>query len=395
MKNRLQTTRVLLIDTLLIVILGIAFVMANIYLTQHVNSSLKSVDQTMDAKLKVVLGMTNVVRERSASMLKIYSETDDWKMDDEFIRFHRLALDFINLRQQLLDSDLTDEEIQLLNKALAIIRTTEPLQNDIVERIHSGDMANVSNDISRKDIPKEIEILGIFEQLTQQIMATSSNARREIKKRFQRAVLFVALVSFLIVIGLAMLMRHSLKKIQKIEMDLLVEADNLGWEATHDPLTNIYNRRWLKHKVNHLFDKQQNADRSHTLIYIDMDGFKEINDKYGHVAGDNYLQAVCRKIESCIRQNDIFARIGGDEFAVLLENCELLQAGSIAEHILQSVNNLTCYYEEQPLSASCSIGIYEFTSDLGSFEEIIRQADALCYKSKKAGKNRISSRKIA
>ena len=395
MKTKLKTTRVLLIDTLLIVLLAIAFVSTNLYLTNHVQTSLKAVDEKLEIKLDTVLKMGNVARERSDLMLSMYNETDDWKIDDEFQRFHKLVLDFIQLREKLEASGLSELESKLLNSALKIIKITEPLQNDIVDRIQSGHLENVAADISQKDIPLEIELLGVFEQLSKQILHDAIATRDKIQQQFYQAVTLVALISALIIIGLIALMFRSLKKIQKIEMGLLIETENLSWDATHDPLTNTYNRRWLKHKVTSLLEANKQSDDVHSIIYMDLDGFKNINDDYGHFAGDQYLQAVCRKIESCIRQNDILARIGGDEFAILLTNCELSKAQIIADQILEMINHFVHEFEGNRLSAGCSIGAYEFSGNESGFEEIIREADQLCYLSKKEGKNRITVKKIA
>lgn len=390
MKNKLKTTRVLIVDSLLIFSLAVAFVLTNIYLTSRVNSNFEIIEKDLEEKLNIVMRMTNVARQRSALMLSMHNETDDWKIDEEFQRFHKLALDFISLREQLEKKGLSDREEEILNGAIEIIKITEPLQTNIVDRIKSGDRDSVSMDISQKDIPLEIELLGVFEILSKQILQTAFESRSNIQSEFYRTITIVASLSVLIVFGLIIIMIRSLKKIQKIEMGLLIETENLSWDATHDPLTNIYNRRWLKYKIDHLFDDKNDAENLHALIYMDLDGFKKINDKYGHIAGDLYLQTLCRKIESHIRQNDIFARIGGDEFAILLANCELAKAVIIAEQILKSINSFVCDYEGHHLVAGCSIGVHEFSQKNASFEKIIQQADSLCYKSKYAGKNKIS-----
>lgn len=393
MKTKLKTTRVLIIDSMLIVLLAVVFISTNIYLIKHVNSNLKTIDKNLEEKLNIVMRMTNIARERSALMLSMYNETDAWKIDEEFQRFHRLVLDFIQLRKELEKKGLSVQEAETLKSALQIIHITEPLQNGIVERIQSGDLDTVADDISQKDIPLEIELLGVFELLSKQIIQTSFESRTDIQNQFYKTLGTIALLSVLIVLGLIIIMIRSLKKIQKIEMGLLIETENLNWDATHDPLTNIYNRRWLKYKIDLLFDNKSDTSNLHSLIYMDLDGFKIINDNYGHVAGDQYLQALCRKVEFCIRQNDTFARVGGDEFAILLANCELDKSKMIAEHILKTVKDFVCDFEGHQLSAGCSIGVYEFSQAEQSFDKIIRQADSLCYNSKKEGKNRISVNK--
>ena len=127
------------------------------------------------------------------------------------------------------------------------------------------------------------------------------------------------------------------------------------------------------------------------LIYIDLDNFKPINDTYGHFLGDDFLRAISRCTEACIRKNDTLARIGGDEFAVLLENCTPEKAGAIAECIRTSIGNCSIVHNGQTISIEgCSIGIATFDESLQDFDHLLKQADHACYSAKRAGKNRIS-----
>ncbi|MDY6979773.1 MAG: GGDEF domain-containing protein, partial [Pseudomonadota bacterium] len=187
------------------------------------------------------------------------------------------------------------------------------------------------------------------------------------------------------------LMIYSLRRVERIESRLIDRAELLSWEATHDPLTSIWNRRFLEHRVNQLLDGKYPPEPQHVLIYIDLDNFKPINDTYGHFLGDDFLRAIARCAESCIRKNDTLARIGGDEFAVLLENCTAEKAGAIAECIRTSINNCSIDYNGQTIRIDgCSIGIANFDETLEDFHHLLKQADHACYSAKRAGKNRIS-----
>jgi diguanylate cyclase (GGDEF)-like protein len=391
MRTQLKTTKVLIIDSILIIVLIATFVSVNIFLTGQLNKKIRTIDKQLEKKLNITMRMANIIRERSTIMLNMYTETDAWKIDDDFQHFHRIALDFIKLRTQFEKFGLSEQEKETFGKALQLIKKTEPIQNDIVDKIQSGYLETVGSDISRKDIPLEIELLGVIENLSRQIIRTSFETRIDAQNVFSTTITSIAIVSIFIVFGLIILMRRSLRKIQKIEMALLLETENLSWDATHDHLTNIYNRKWLSHKIEKILETKPLDEYVHSLLYMDLDGFKAINDKYGHVAGDQYLYAICRKIEKCIRQNDIFARIGGDEFAILLENCEPEKSLSIAEQILDTINHFTYDYEGNNLKAGCSIGVYRFTQSDGPFDKIIKHADTLCYKSKESGRNRITT----
>lgn len=170
------------------------------------------------------------------------------------------------------------------------------------------------------------------------------------------------------------------------------QAESLGWEATHDPLTNAWNRRFLEHKVELLVSADSESDFRHVLIYLDLDNFKPINDTYGHMLGDKFLKTISETIVPCIRKNDILARLGGDEFAVLLENWSNDKAREIAECIQPRVKQCTVTHDgDQIPNDGCSIGIASFGNELSDLEQLLRKADAACYAAKRSGKNKILS----
>jgi len=116
--------------------------------------------------------------------------------------------------------------------------------------------------------------------------------------------------------------------------------------------------------------------------------FNRVNDTYGHVVGDNFLCGITRELEQCIRQNDTLARMGGDEFAILLENCEVKKVIGIAECLIARVKKFHLNAGEHKISiAGCSIGINTFPSSHSYFAEKVKQADSACYEAKNNGKN--------
>ena len=132
MKKNLRTTRVLIIDAAMVMLFSILLVLANFFLLDHANDNLKRIDDLHSRKLEIILRMTNIVRERSMMMLTMYVEDDFWKLDEEFLVFHKFAVDFIKLREMMLATGLTEGEQMEFDKAMAIIRITQPLQENIV-----------------------------------------------------------------------------------------------------------------------------------------------------------------------------------------------------------------------------------------------------------------------
>ena len=252
-------------------------------------------------------------------------------------------------------------------------------------------IANIDNEISAKDFPLEFSLLGQMEALHEQIVDESNKKRIQIKSRYEKNAITLSIVSFLLILIIVALMTRSLRKISKIETGLIEKAESLSWDATHDPLTNVFNRRWLEHKIEFLLDKKMHENATHSLLYLDLDGFKEINDSYGHRIGDDYLIQFCREVEHTIRLNDTFCRMGGDEFAILLENCSKEVSLRIANELLHRIDRFGIELEGNRLGATCSIGLCFFDTNEIEFEALINRADELCYEAKRKGRNRVES----
>ncbi|WP_286272154.1 transporter substrate-binding domain-containing protein [Thalassotalea hakodatensis] len=157
--------------------------------------------------------------------------------------------------------------------------------------------------------------------------------------------------------------------------------------ATHDELTDLPNRLLLKDRINHGINYHRRQDRTMAVLFIDLDGFKTINDTHGHDVGDELLILVADKLSGCVRKSDTVVRFGGDEFVLLLTGLHHKnEAAFIAEKVLKSV--------QQPFELSvgevrigCSIGIAMFPTDGESESDLLKVADTLMYRVKAAGKN--------
>jgi diguanylate cyclase (GGDEF)-like protein len=106
---------------------------------------------------------------------------------------------------------------------------------------------------------------------------------------------------------------------------------NLSWQATHDALTGLANRREFEYRLEQALHNLTRQSGRHALMFLDLDQFKLVNDTCGHAAGDELLRHICALLQSCLREGDTLARFGGDEFGILLENCGLEAAEKIAE----------------------------------------------------------------
>ncbi|PHX34490.1 hypothetical protein AO284_17025, partial [Pseudomonas sp. NZIPFR-PS2] len=165
---------------------------------------------------------------------------------------------------------------------------------------------------------------------------------------------------------------------------------NLSWQATHDALTGLANRREFEFRLEQVLHPtaQQNGGR-HALMFLDLDQFKLVNDTCGHAAGDELLRHICALLQSDLREGDTLARLGGDEFGILLENCPAAVAEKIAESLRHTVQNLHFVWKGRPFMTTVSIGLVHLGHTPTTLETSLRAADMACYMAKEKGRNRV------
>ncbi|MHB8745530.1 MAG: putative bifunctional diguanylate cyclase/phosphodiesterase [Gammaproteobacteria bacterium] len=162
----------------------------------------------------------------------------------------------------------------------------------------------------------------------------------------------------------------------------------LDQQANFDDLTGLSNRRSFMRHLERLLHSAKSGERTHALVYIDLDHFKIINDTCGHAVGDQFLAQLAETLRGHVRRSDVIARIGGDEFGVLLEDCILERAQLVAETLRGSVAQLRFTWEEKLFHTTASIGLTEITRHAPG-AQILSYADAACYVAKDGGRNKV------
>ncbi len=160
------------------------------------------------------------------------------------------------------------------------------------------------------------------------------------------------------------------------------------WQAVTDPLTGLYNRRALDRWLNTELQLAQKADRPIALLMIDLDGFKEINDTYGHLIGDQVLAHTSVILQEIIRSDDMVVRFGGEEFAILLRNASVERAAETAERIRSRFAQYDwTVFGIRSHSLTVSLGVISCRGEMDNPDTLIAAADRLLYQAKQNGKN--------
>jgi diguanylate cyclase (GGDEF)-like protein len=180
------------------------------------------------------------------------------------------------------------------------------------------------------------------------------------------------------------LMSKSLK-LNKLKLEQAYK--NIEKLAFYDPLTGVANRCMLLKSLELEINRHKKTNNQLAVLFLDLDGFKQVNDDFGHDAGDIILTEVVKRFNGCIRQNDMLARFGGDEFIVLLPRVSSLEAASISEKLLKVIQQ-PFLINNNKVRITTSVGITFYKNESDTAEALIKQADVSMYQAKKLGKNK-------
>jgi two-component system cell cycle response regulator len=171
--------------------------------------------------------------------------------------------------------------------------------------------------------------------------------------------------------------------------DRLVEArETMRFKATHDPLTSLFNRGVIVDLLARELTRTRREKGCTVVMLGDLDHFKEVNDSYGHIVGDEVLREVARRLLSSARSYDFVGRYGGEEFLIVLNNCDSSQAVARAEEVRSGIASRSIQTVRGPLSITMSLGILASREwDLDLVEEILSETDQALYRAKADGRN--------
>ena len=180
------------------------------------------------------------------------------------------------------------------------------------------------------------------------------------------------------------------QRILELQAALVATQDELRNQATHDSLTGIWNRGAIIDILERELNRASRQQSPTSVVMADIDHFKQINDTHGHAAGDDALKAAVKAIQAALRPFDLVGRYGGEEFLVVVPNCEAAGAAVVAERIRRTLSETNVATGSQSLQVSGSFGVAtNVPAQPASIDALIQLADAALYRAKASGRNRV------
>lgn len=283
----------------------------------------------------------------------------------------------------------------------------------IIEENHniyaSSDISLVGTKLEEKDIPAStmLEIDGKLRYRTiidshthddssrvKLLLITDASTYLDHEKRLFTTATVTAAIALLFALFTSRLIyfsaiEQSRSEKERLEHLVKIRTKEIELLSKTDPLTGLWNRRHLEESLDAEFKRAKRYKKELSIMVIDLDRFKNINDTYGHMAGDEVLRQVSLKIKECQRETDFIARYGGEEIVVILPETNLKTSITVADDIREAIAKSPVIFESNVINVTASIGVSALRSDHESYPTIFAEADEALYHAKKMGRNRV------
>lgn len=342
-------------------------------------------------KLERMTQIQVAAHKRTDSLLRMALTQDTFDRDEIFREFNHAAILLGNALRDL-QKMLAPSERAAYDNLTKTVHNIQRVHEQIAELLMAGRTGNANALLRQIAIPLQAQFNQQLMEMRYQFQNETLKAQTLASERFSRTwgrAMLLSIAAVLIGIIVGWLTLRQLSRISRqIELqfaELEVSRAALQQEATHDALTGLANRRLFYDRLQHAIRHARRYHAKVGVLFLDLDGFKEINDTHGHHVGDAVLTEVARRLSKSVRESDSIARLGGDEFVVLLDKVggreDCLSAASNIERALGEDSS----FYGMPVEIRASIGHALFPDDGEDEDTLIRSADAAMYRVKTGG----------
>ncbi len=344
----------------------------------QVKSQMEHIVENSDVKIELAQVMHNALQERALGMHLIAVLDDEFLKDDEFMRFNHFGAEYYGARKKLEALSTTPKELAILANIRRLTRQTQPDVNAVVQLgLENSNQQLILDKIRKQAIPKQrlisVEVAKLVSLQRSQAKAALVNAQ-VLYKNARNLMILLGSLAVLLGIFIAIFVVRR----------VMIQASVLEHQALHDDLTGLANRVLFHDRLKKAITRSQRQAVPFSIILLDLNRFKQVNDMLGHHVGDLLLQEVARRLKGYVREMDTVARLGGDEYVLILESLSPERATQLAEKLAVVIAQ-PFLLAGQEIDVGVSMGIVSYPVHGQDCMTLINRADAAMYEAKRKG----------
>jgi diguanylate cyclase (GGDEF)-like protein len=353
------------------------------------STQMSTVVETHNRKIDLITQTQMAAHVRTDSLFRMVLASDPFERDAYFQEFNHAGFLVGSGRNALRLMGFTPDEQRSFDAQTRLVNDIEAIQEQVIDLLNAERSSDAKRVLVQEAIPNQAAFNQRLADMRNLYRQANLSALQQVQQSHRRTFSYTLAFS-IAAIALALLIAwRTLRKARlrsQLILDQMVELEHsraaLREEATHDPLTGLANRRLFYDRLHQAIRHAHRYGGKLGILYVDLDRFKDINDRFGHHVGDAVLTEVAKRLTSSIRGSDSAARLGGDEFVVLLEAVQGRDdCLAAARKIEQAVNADTNFYGLD-LKVDASVGQALYPDDGTDEDALIRAADAAMYRVK-------------
>ena len=361
---------------------------------QALGEQIHTIVERHNRKIDLITQTQVAAHIRTDNLLRMALTNDPFVRDAHFMIFNHAGFLGVSGRKALREMGFSAEEQRNFDAQTRLIHDIEAAQGRVIDLLYAGKDAAARRVLVSEAIPLQDTFNRQLADMRNQYQRANLAAQQQAQQTYQRAFSLTLAFSVTAIALATLIAWRTLRNLkmkseelreQMIELQRSREA--LHIEATHDSLTGLANRRLF-------YDRLQQATRiAHRyggkvgILFIDLDRFKDINDRHGHHVGDAVLTEVAKRLTTHIRDSDSVARLGGDEFCVMLEGVQGHDDLLAAAHKIEQELHMDSSFYGIDVDIAASIGLALFPDDGSDEDALLRAADASMYRAKPGNKS--------
>jgi len=350
---------------------------------QTVNRNMTELVRDTDQKTTLAFEMRDAIRQRSAAVRSLQVFADITEQQNAFSRIVIHTRAYEKVRDALAELHTNPRETAVLDYSRKIyerVISAYDQVNELYFSMHPSPEA-LKAAISKLQIQEYVLLnqLNTLVDLERELAEESLAANQERFRETRRLLLGIVIAAFALSLLVSAVVIARVSRANR----------RIAHLASHDDLTNLHNRRSFEAHLASAIDLARRNDGAIGLLYLDLDRFKIVNDTCGHHAGDQLLIELTRLMMKRLQPEDVFARVGGDEFAIIAHGRTFDEVCTLAESLREQVQDYVFAYETQQFRVSLSIGLVPINAAVESLESVLADVDSACYVAKQSGRNRV------